>query len=205
MTNTTRFSLSPPLISSSSIPLRDPPLEQEESEDPDDSDTQPHIPVLPTQPLAPMLSQSGTGSERPWHSHSHSLDTMSQASPLGRFNSSVTSPVIKPHSQLWLTSTGTIMGTGTGAGTRYGVALTGQPTGGSSARNWGGRTPSCGRCGKSVYFAEQVKAVSKTYHKGCLRCAECNTLLDSTRLTEKDGEPLCRRCYGKVSDDWHAT
>ncbi|KAG2745986.1 hypothetical protein P692DRAFT_2053107 [Suillus brevipes Sb2] len=26
---------------------------------------------------------------------------------------------------------------------------------------------------------------------------ECNTLLDSTRSTEKDGDPLCHRCYSK--------
>jgi hypothetical protein len=43
-----------------------------------------------------------------------------------------------------------------------------------------------------------MKAIGKTWHKGCLRCNECNTLLDSTRLTEKDGDPLCHRCYSKV-------
>jgi len=45
---------------------------------------------------------------------------------------------------------------------------------------------------------KQVKAIGKTWHKGCLRCTECSTLLDSMRLTEKDGNPLCHRCYGKV-------
>lgn len=44
----------------------------------------------------------------------------------------------------------------------------------------------------------QAKAIGKTYHRGCLRCSECNTLLDSTRLTEKDGDPFCKHCYGKV-------
>lgn len=43
-----------------------------------------------------------------------------------------------------------------------------------------------------------MKAIGKTWHKGCLRCKECNTPLDSTRLTEKDGDPLCHRCYSKV-------
>jgi formylmethanofuran dehydrogenase subunit E len=56
----------------------------------------------------------------------------------------------------------------------------------------------CPRCGKNVFFAEQLKAVGKTFHKGCLRCTECNTTLDSSRLTEKDGEPFCYRCYGKL-------
>ncbi|KAF8064118.1 hypothetical protein FPV67DRAFT_1419893 [Lyophyllum atratum] len=93
----------------------------------------------------------------------------------------------------------------TATGTRYGVALGGtmpiQLTGSAgSPRKWGATstTPSCPRCGKSVYFAEQVKAVGKTYHKGCLRCTECNTLLDSSRLRDHDGEPLCMRCYGKL-------
>ncbi|KAF5376033.1 hypothetical protein D9615_007764 [Tricholomella constricta] len=94
----------------------------------------------------------------------------------------------------------------TSTGTRYGAALGGtmpiQFTGamGGSPRKWGasGATPSCPRCGKSVYFAEQVKAVGKTYHKNCLRCTECNTLLDSSRLRDHDGEPLCVRCYGKL-------
>lgn len=57
----------------------------------------------------------------------------------------------------------------TATGTRYGAALggsagsvgvganvTGNSTGGSP-RKWGGGTPSCPRCGKSVYFAEQVR------------------------------------------------
>ncbi|THU97875.1 hypothetical protein K435DRAFT_662060 [Dendrothele bispora CBS 962.96] len=87
-------------------------------------------------------------------------------------------------------------------GTRYGAALgearpvVSHSTG--SPRKWGGNTPSCPKCGKSVYFAEQVKAVGKTYHRGCLRCNECNTLLDSTRLRDHDGVPLCGRCYNKL-------
>jgi len=84
----------------------------------------------------------------------------------------------------------------TSTGTKYGAALSGTTP--SPARKWGGGTPQCPRCGKSVYFAEQVKATGKTWHKGCLRCTECSTLLDSTRLTEKDGDPLCHRCYGKL-------
>ena len=44
----------------------------------------------------------------------------------------------------------------TSTGTRYGIALGG---GGppSPGRQWGSGTPPCGRCGKSVYFAEQVR------------------------------------------------
>lgn len=94
--------------------------------------------------------------------------------------------------------TGTVRLTPSATGTRYGRALAPTPTG--TPRQWGlgGTNPACGRCGKTVYFAEQVKAIGKTYHKGCLKCSECNTTLDSTRLTERDGEPYCRRCYSKV-------
>ncbi|KAI0077682.1 LIM-domain-containing protein [Panus rudis PR-1116 ss-1] len=90
-------------------------------------------------------------------------------------------------------------------GIRYGAALggSGRTGTGLSPTVTGGRftlgsTPMCGTCGKSVYFAEQVKAVGKTFHKGCLRCKDCNTLLDSTRLTEKEGDPYCNRCYSRL-------
>ncbi|KAG1823024.1 hypothetical protein EV424DRAFT_786616 [Suillus variegatus] len=84
----------------------------------------------------------------------------------------------------------------TSTGTRYGVAFGG---GGTPVKAFSaGATPTCPRCGKNVYFAEQMKAIGKTWHKGCLRCKECNTPLDSTRLTEKDGDPLCHRCYSKL-------
>jgi len=86
-------------------------------------------------------------------------------------------------------------------GTRYGAGLMGElrstPTG-SPGRQWGGGTPQCPRCTKNVYFAEQVKAIGKTWHKACLRCLECSTSLDSNRLTERDGNPLCHRCYNKL-------
>ncbi|KIJ60454.1 hypothetical protein HYDPIDRAFT_117164 [Hydnomerulius pinastri MD-312] len=86
----------------------------------------------------------------------------------------------------------------TATGTRYGAAF-GSP-GASPGKTWGlgGATPVCPRCDKNVYFAEQMKAVGKTWHKGCLRCTSCNTLLDSKRLNEKDGDPLCGRCYSKL-------
>ena len=91
-------------------------------------------------------------------------------------------------------------------GTRYGAALdkstpqqaplvpamTGRPWGGMGA------TPKCPTCGKSVYFAEQVKAVGKTWHKWCLRCHGCEKTLDTGRLVDKDGDPFCQKCYGKV-------
>ncbi|KAF8553635.1 hypothetical protein OG21DRAFT_1463835 [Imleria badia] len=110
----------------------------------------------------------------------------------------------RPVSPLKLSSTGVVSKGGlsslkqTATGTRYGAALGGSPA--SPAKTWGlgGTTPVCPRCGKNVYFAEQMKAVGKTWHKGCLRCTSCNTLLDSKRLNDKDGDPLCGRCYNKL-------
>jgi predicted nucleic-acid-binding Zn-ribbon protein len=32
----------------------------------------------------------------------------------------------------------------------------------------------CPKCGKAVYFAEEVSAVGKKYHKLCLRCGKDN-------------------------------
>jgi len=56
----------------------------------------------------------------------------------------------------------------------------------------------CPGCQKAVYFAEQVKASGHSWHKQCLRCTECKTLLNSSRLTEKEGVVYCHNCYGKL-------
>jgi len=84
----------------------------------------------------------------------------------------------------------------TSTGTRYGRGLTG--AGGGASRQWGGGTPVCPKCGKSVYFAEQTKAIGQTFHKGCLRCSECDTRLDPGRLSEREARPYCHRCYAKL-------
>ena len=94
-------------------------------------------------------------------------------------------------------------------GTRYGAALGGGGGAGAPAaaplvpamtgRQFGGGTPKCARCAKAVYFAEQVKAVGKTWHKACLRCSQCGHTLDTGRLVDREGDPFCRPCYGKVS------
>ncbi|KAI5119348.1 hypothetical protein M0805_004025 [Coniferiporia weirii] len=90
----------------------------------------------------------------------------------------------------------------TAAGTRYGAALLGSPKAAGSSP-WASRampgtgTPLCARCTKPVYFAEQVKANGRTFHKPCLRCTDCNTALDSSRLVEKGDKIVCRSCYSK--------
>jgi len=115
-----------------------------------------------------------------------------------------TTRIDRPVSPLKPYSTGVVARGGitslkqTATGTRYGAAFSGSPSNPGKTWGLGGTTPVCPRCGKNVYFAEQMKAVGKTWHKGCLRCASCNTLLDSKRLNDKDGEPLCGRCYNKL-------
>ncbi|KAF8901053.1 hypothetical protein CPB84DRAFT_1815294 [Gymnopilus junonius] len=84
----------------------------------------------------------------------------------------------------------------TATGTRYGIVLTAgvnahSTEAGGSPRKWGAATPICPRCKK-------VKAVGKTFHKSCMRCVECNTSLDSSKLRDHDGDPFCVRCYGKL-------
>lgn len=71
-------------------------------------------------------------------------------------------PIDRPVSPLKPNSTGLISSGGisslkqTATGTRYGAALGGSTA--SPAKTWGlgGTTPVCPRCGKNVYFAEQV-------------------------------------------------
>lgn len=92
-------------------------------------------------------------------------------------------------------------------GTRYGAGLLGSPTKGMSTPSsplgsgtgiGGGGTPLCAKCMKPVFFAEQVKASGRTFHRPCLRCTDCNTALDSSRLAEKGDRIVCRNCYSKV-------
>ncbi|GAA5978645.1 hypothetical protein JCM11641_002799 [Rhodosporidiobolus odoratus] len=55
----------------------------------------------------------------------------------------------------------------------------------------------CRRCGTIVYFAEEVRAVGGKWHKRCLRCTSCSTTLSPNTVTEKDGEPYCKKCYSE--------
>ncbi|KAG9305865.1 hypothetical protein G9A89_016517 [Geosiphon pyriformis] len=55
----------------------------------------------------------------------------------------------------------------------------------------------CPRCSKAVYAAEAVLGAGVKYHKLCLRCIQCNKLLDSTNMTDRDGKIYCRACYSR--------
>ncbi|KAM9786136.1 cysteine and glycine-rich protein 1-like [Neosynchiropus ocellatus] len=55
----------------------------------------------------------------------------------------------------------------------------------------------CGRCLKTVYFAEEVLSDGRSYHKSCFRCMVCGKNLDSTTVTNHGEEVYCKSCYGK--------
>ncbi|XP_060608292.1 cysteine and glycine-rich protein 1-like isoform X3 [Ruditapes philippinarum] len=62
---------------------------------------------------------------------------------------------------------------------------------------WGGGD-ACPRCCKQVYFAEEVRAVGKKWHKMCLSCAKCNKMLDSTSCTDHEADVFCKACHTKM-------
>jgi transcription elongation factor Elf1 len=56
----------------------------------------------------------------------------------------------------------------------------------------------CGRCNKTVYAAEEKKAVGKSWHDVCFKCKECNRALDSLTLKDNEGEIYCGQCHLKL-------
>ncbi|KAG0018880.1 hypothetical protein BGZ80_006607 [Entomortierella chlamydospora] len=65
--------------------------------------------------------------------------------------------------------------------------------------SFGGGGDICPRCQKTVYHAESALAPGGSkYHKLCLRCVECSKSLDSTNMTDRQGTPYCKTCYGKA-------
>ena len=57
--------------------------------------------------------------------------------------------------------------------------------------------PSCSRCSKAVYLAEQVRGAGGVWHKTCFTCTECGKLLDSTTLCDREGQIYCKKCYSR--------
>jgi cysteine/glycine-rich protein len=55
----------------------------------------------------------------------------------------------------------------------------------------------CPRCSKQVFIAEKRQAGGKSYHMSCFTCLLCSKKLDSSILTEKDGDIFCKACYGR--------
>ena len=46
----------------------------------------------------------------------------------------------------------------------------------------------CARCGKTVYFAEQIFGAGKKWHKQCFKCVACNKTVNSSTMRDKDGK-----------------
>ncbi|XP_038075339.1 cysteine and glycine-rich protein 1-like [Patiria miniata] len=62
--------------------------------------------------------------------------------------------------------------------------------------NMGG-SAKCGKCGKSVYFAEEMVVAGKKWHKMCVKCEDCNKMLDSFTVKDHEGVLYCSGCHGK--------
>ena len=56
----------------------------------------------------------------------------------------------------------------------------------------------CSKCQKSVFQAEETKALGKVWHTSCFLCANCNKRLSSINATNKDGKVFCKLCYAKL-------
>eukprot|EP01121_Diplochlamys_sp_Union-15-3_P007267 TRINITY_DN1835_c0_g1_i1.p1 TRINITY_DN1835_c0_g1~~TRINITY_DN1835_c0_g1_i1.p1 ORF type:complete len:119 (-),score=14.65 TRINITY_DN1835_c0_g1_i1:47-403(-) len=61
-----------------------------------------------------------------------------------------------------------------------------------------GGTPKCPTCGKAVYFAEQVLALNKPWHKQCLKCKQCSKSLSPGQFSDNNGNIYCKSCYASV-------
>ena len=48
---------------------------------------------------------------------------------------------------------------------------------------------------KSVYAAEERKALDQSWHKACFFCSACRKMLDSTNVSGHDGKIYCATCY----------
>ncbi|CAL1548482.1 unnamed protein product [Lymnaea stagnalis] len=58
-----------------------------------------------------------------------------------------------------------------------------------------GGADKCPRCNKNVYFAEEVRALGRKYHKQCLKCSQCGKFLDSTNCNDHEDQIFCNTCY----------
>jgi len=56
----------------------------------------------------------------------------------------------------------------------------------------------CPNCNKTVYFAEEVRAIGKSWHKRCLKCAQCNKALDPGKINDRQEKVYCKPCYSSI-------
>jgi cysteine/glycine-rich protein len=55
----------------------------------------------------------------------------------------------------------------------------------------------CLKCGKKVFFAEEVKALKRKCHRLCFKCGSCNKMLEPGRCSEHEDDVYCTACYGR--------
>lgn len=56
-------------------------------------------------------------------------------------------------------------------------------------------SPTCAFCNKAVFPAEEVTAAGQKFHKLCLKCLTCNTLLNTGNVNEHEKKIYCVGCY----------
>ncbi|XP_039710319.1 cysteine-rich protein 3 isoform X1 [Pteropus medius] len=68
------------------------------------------------------------------------------------------------------------------------------PTSRSGAMSW-----ICPRCQQPVFFAEKVSSLGKNWHRFCLKCEHCHSVLSPGGHAEHNGRPYCHKpCYGAL-------
>ncbi|CAE7248251.1 Mlp84B [Symbiodinium natans] len=58
--------------------------------------------------------------------------------------------------------------------------------------------PKCPACSKSVYAAEEVKALDSSWHPLCFCCKACGKSLRGGNYKDHDGQPYCEADYSKL-------
>jgi len=61
-----------------------------------------------------------------------------------------------------------------------------------------GKANKCAKCAKTVYPNEAIRAANGTYHKGCLRCTQCNITLNLKTCMSHQSKPYCNTHVPKV-------
>ncbi|XP_032266058.1 cysteine-rich protein 3 isoform X2 [Phoca vitulina] len=57
----------------------------------------------------------------------------------------------------------------------------------------------CPRCQQPVFFAEKVSSLGQNWHRFCLKCERCHSVLSPGGHAEHNGRPYCHKpCYGAL-------